>query len=112
MIWICRGKGGWAFGIPTSCLLLPALADAQFHLLPKDPRISGWFFIALALASGLTTTGVGFYLNRGPGFWTVDPMTGMQHFDKSAKHSLYYVPMQYWGLFYCVFALFAGVLFR
>lgn len=112
MIWISRGRGGWALGIPLLCVFLPALADSEFSLLPKTPRVFGWVFAALGLASGLITIGVGFYLNRGPGFWTIDPATGMEQFDTSAKHSLYYIPMQYWGFLYFVLALFAGVLSR
>jgi len=99
-------------GIPLLCVFLPALADSEFSLLPKTPRVFGWVFVTLGLASGLITIGVGFYLNRGPGFWTIDPTTGMEHFDTSAKHSLYYIPMQYWGFLYFVLALFAGVLSR
>jgi hypothetical protein len=112
MIWISRGRGGWAFGIPLACIFLTALADSKFNVLQKDLRISRWILVALGLASGLITTGVGFYLNRGPGFWTIDPTTGMQYFDKSARHSLYYVPMQYWGLCYCALALITAVLLR
>jgi hypothetical protein len=36
----------------------------------------------------------------------------MEHFDTSAKHSLYYIPMQHWGFLYFVLAGFAGVLSR
>jgi hypothetical protein len=96
-------------GIPLICFFLPALADSELSLLPKDPRIFGWVFTALGLASGLITIGAGFYLNRGPGFWTIDPTTGMEYFDKSAKHSLYYIPMQHWGFLYFALALVAGV---
>jgi hypothetical protein len=112
LIWISRGRGGWAFWIPLGGLFLIAAADKQFHVLPRDPNIARWIVAALGLAFGSTLTGIGFYLNRGPGFWTIDSATGLQYFDKSARHSLYFIPMQYWGLFYCALALVAAVLYR
>lgn len=99
-------------GIPLICLFVAALADSHASLLPKGPGIWRLVLVVLGLVSGLITAGVGFYLNRDPSFWTIDPTTGLQYFDKSARHSLYFVPMQYWGLFYCALALAGAAVYR
>ena len=110
MIWISRGRGGWAVWIPLIFLLAPVLVDDYLHLLPKSGPAFGLTFGALGLASGLVIAAMGFYLNRGPGIWTVDSATGLRYFDKSARHSLYFIPLQYWGLFYCLLVVIIAVL--
>ena len=112
MIWISRGRGGWAFWIPLIFVLVPVIADDYLHVLPKGKPAFGLTFCALWVAAGLVTATWGFYLNRGPGFWTIDSATGLRYFDKSAKHSLFFIPMQYWGLFYCVLVITIAVLKR
>jgi hypothetical protein len=109
MIWISRGHGGWALRFPLVLVLLLCLAKSQFGVPSTDPKIVRWGLIALGMVFGLIMTGVGFYLNRGSGCWAIDSATGLQYFDKSARHSLYFIPMQYWGLFYCALALAAAV---
>ncbi len=112
MIWVSRGRGGWALGIPFLFSLLLVAGD-RLGFFPRDPGAGKWILIGLALASGLVTTGLGFYLNREPkSFRTIDPSTGQEYIDKSARHSMYYIPLQYWGLFYCALALLAGVAFH
>jgi len=114
MIWLCwvsRGWGSLALGIPGLFTLLLA-ADDRFAFLPKSATASKWLLIAVLLASGLIASGLGVYLNRGPGSWTIDPTTGQEYFDTSAAHSLYYVPLQYWGFAYCLLALLAVVASR
>jgi hypothetical protein len=112
MIWISRGQGGWAFWIPLIFVLVPVIANDYLHVLPQKNPAFGLAFGALGLAAGLVTAALGFYLNRGPGLWTIDSATGLRYFDKSAKHSLYFVPMQYWGLFYCVLVITIALLNR
>lgn len=101
MIWIARGQGGWALWVPLIVLGVPAVADDYLHILPSDRNALGWIFGALGMATGLAIAAIGFWVNRGPGLWTIDSASGLQYFDKSAKHSLYFIPVQYWGLFYC-----------
>jgi hypothetical protein len=112
MFWISRGRGGWAFWIPIIVLLVPVIADDYLHILPKGRSAFSWTFGSLGLVAGFITAAMGFYLNRGPGFWTIDSATGLRYFDKSAKHSLYFIPMQYWGLFYCALVITIAVLNR
>src|SRR5262245_13642308 len=104
MFCIWRGRGLWALGIPALYFLPPIFLDVHYTLLPEGTKAPGWLVAILLLLSGSTTTALGFYLNRGGGFWTIDAATGLQYFDKSARHSLYFVPMQYWGLLYCALA--------
>jgi hypothetical protein len=105
MIWVSRGRGGWAIWTLILLIMVPLLAGDQFHLLPQTQHAAQWILLGGLLASGLIVTALGFRLNRGPGRWTIDSASGLQYFDKSAKHSLYLIPMQYWGLFYCTLAI-------
>ena|SRR5215472_14016337 len=107
MVWISRGHGGWALGILGLCLL-PLMLAAYFDVLPEDPALAVWSLTILLFVSGVVTTVIGYYLNRGGGFWTIDATTGLEYFDKSARHSLYFIPMQYWGFLYVALA---GLLF-
>jgi hypothetical protein len=112
MIWISRGRGGWAFWLPLIVVALLFFSDESLHLLPQGSHAFGLIFGGLMFVAGLAIAAMGFYLNRGPGFWTVDSATGLRYFDKSAKHSLYFIPLQYWGLFYCVLVVTIAVFHR
>jgi hypothetical protein len=112
MIWISRGRGGWAVWIPIICLIGLVLCDEQLHMLPADRHASAIVFGVVAMLCGMAVAALGFSWNRGPGFWTIDSATGLRYFDKSAKHSLFFIPMQYWGLVYCAIVILIAVLSR
>ena len=44
MIWISRGRGGWAIWIPIIVLIGLELSDEQLHLLPKDHHAAALIF--------------------------------------------------------------------
>jgi hypothetical protein len=111
IFWVSRGWGSLALGTPL-LLSLMLWADDTFQFLPNDGPATKWIFVTILFASGLLASGLGLYLNRGPGSWAIDPTTGLEYFDTWAKHSMYYVPLQYWGLFYCLLAVSAVVAFR
>lgn len=103
MIWIYRGRGAWALYILILFIIVPFVVGDWLHLLPKSesPAIRNFLYSCL-LAAGLLVTALGFRFNRGPGSWRIDPASGLKYFDNSAQHSMYFIPMQYWGLLYCV----------
>ena len=106
MIWISRGRGGWALWTLLLCIAVPFFVCDWLHLLPADNSPAAhYFFYSLLLAAGLIVTPLGFSLNRGPGYWRIDPASGLKYFDKSANHSMYFIPMQYWGLLYLLAAI-------
>ena len=106
MIWIYRGRGAWALYILILFIAVPFLVAGQLHLLPKGQSTASQIFIyCCLLAAGLAVTALGFRLNVGAGSWKIDPASGIRYFDKSSNHSMYFVPLQYWGLLYTVAAI-------
>src|SRR5262249_53777328 len=101
MFYLARGRGRLALAGP-GLLGLVLAADDAVGFLPKGATADKWILVAFLLTSGLITAGIGIYLNRGPGSLAVDPTTGREYFDTSARHSFYRVPLQYWGYLYCL----------
>ena len=105
MIYIWRGRGIWAIAIPSLMLIVPLMIIGMLHLPPESRPVLQWLIFSCGLIAGILTAALGFLWNRGGGRWTIDSASGLRYFDKSAKHSLYFIPMQYWGLFYCAVAV-------
>lgn len=105
MIWISRGRGGWAFWILLIFIAVPVILTDYVKFLPHTQDGTQWLTLGSLLAAGILVATLGFRLNRGGGHWRIDPASGLKYFDKSANHSLYFIPMQYWGLVYCIAAI-------
>jgi hypothetical protein len=101
IIW--RGLGRWVLAVPLLMLFGLFALTVWLPLLPRG----GVPMTAIFALSGVVTAAWGFAANRPPWPIVIDPVTGHE-FLLRTRHSLYGVPMQYWGLFELAVALAAA----
>lgn len=94
IIW--SGLGFVVAVITFGCLLLTEFATrAAFHDNTYY-QAHGWPKLVGFLAAALIVWPLGRYMNAKKGRVLVDPATGAEVFYKP-RHTLFFVPMEYWG---------------
>ena len=101
IIW--RGMGYGVLIVPLLVLFGLFALTEWLPLLPRGAMPMASVFVV----SGVVTAAWGFAANRRPWPIVIDPVTGHE-FLLRTRHSLYGVPMQYWGVFELAAALAAA----
>jgi hypothetical protein len=98
LIW--RGHGYWVFLLPLLTLGVFVHADKSLPAFAANKQL--WVVAGLASA-GLVCALWGFFANRGGAVQAIDRLTGLIVTIR-VRHSLYGIPMQYWGGVYLLAA--------
>jgi len=98
LIW--RGHGYWVLLLPFATLGAVAYVDKTFPAVLVHKQL--WFAAALA-GAGLLCTLWGLLANSGGALQAIDRLTGLIVTIR-IRHSLYGIPMQYWGGLYLLAA--------
>jgi hypothetical protein len=93
MFFVWRGYGIWFLFVPLVTLGAAAYVDEQWKGIVDTWRLFG---LATALA-GVICLAAGLVINRRGPFQAIDRTTGLL-VTVSSRHSVYGIPVQYWGL--------------
>jgi hypothetical protein len=93
MFIVWRGYGIWFLFVPFVTLGAAAYVDQQW----KGIVDTGLLFVLATALAGVICLGAGIVINRGGPFQVIDRMTGLLVTIRS-RHSVYGIPVQYWGL--------------
>jgi hypothetical protein len=98
VIFFWKGKGLW---IPSSLMAVGLWMYVHEWLF--DSKAPDWQCALLVALAGLSCVGLGLHARFSHARWVFDPRTGCERF-KRPSHSFYWIPADYWGLFYLALA--------
>ena len=100
MIRVCSGLGVLVYVIAFFCYFVMLAIVGVGYMMSQSWPLAVAFFLASALVTAL-----GLYLKKQPSEVTIHKLTGQEVKVKS-KHTVFFIPVIYWGPIFFVIGLF------